>query len=259
MTVRIWRGQPAQLGGDAVHGALRLGVGVEQVAGDQEEVDLLGDREVDGGLERRELALTLGRRGFAEVGVTCAEVDVRGVEQSEHPVAEVLLSRRARGDEARWRRPARPEAPLSGPGLGASEAPPGSSLATPVLAGHCDRSGVTGAGGMSLGDPLAADTVSEDFRAGYSPPARKPVRPETGTPHRHLDSAAPAFPTLLAMSRPPMPSPRRPAHSQRRGRLVTYADRTLTCVDCGVEFIHSAADQEYYAQKGFVVRPEALR
>jgi len=37
---------------------------------------------------------------------------------------------------------------------------------------------------------------------------------------------------------------------------VTYADRTLTCVDCGVEFIHSAADQEYYAQKGFSSDPK---
>jgi CxxC-x17-CxxC domain-containing protein len=37
---------------------------------------------------------------------------------------------------------------------------------------------------------------------------------------------------------------------------VTYADRTLTCVDCGVEFVHSAADQEYYAQKGFVSDPK---
>ena len=32
---------------------------------------------------------------------------------------------------------------------------------------------------------------------------------------------------------------------------MTYVDRTLNCVDCGVEFIHSAADQEYYQQKGF--------
>jgi CxxC-x17-CxxC domain-containing protein len=54
-----------------------------------------------------------------------------------------------------------------------------------------------------------------------------------------------------------MPAPaadRRTA--QRRGRLVTYADRTITCVDCGVEFIHSAADQEYYAQKGFSSDPK---
>ena len=33
---------------------------------------------------------------------------------------------------------------------------------------------------------------------------------------------------------------------------MTYVDRTLTCVDCGVEFIHSAADQEYYTAKGFI-------
>ncbi len=37
---------------------------------------------------------------------------------------------------------------------------------------------------------------------------------------------------------------------------MTYADRTLTCVDCGVEFVHSAADQEYYAQKGCVSDPK---
>ena len=39
---------------------------------------------------------------------------------------------------------------------------------------------------------------------------------------------------------------------------MTYVDRTLTCVDCGVEFIHSAADQEYYAAEGVHQRPEAL-
>ena len=39
---------------------------------------------------------------------------------------------------------------------------------------------------------------------------------------------------------------------------MTYVDRTLTCVDCGVEFIHSAADQEYYAAEGLRQRPEAL-
>jgi CxxC-x17-CxxC domain-containing protein len=37
---------------------------------------------------------------------------------------------------------------------------------------------------------------------------------------------------------------------------VTYVDRTLSCVDCAVEFIHSAADQEYYVQKGFVSDPK---
>ncbi|MGC8633186.1 MAG: zinc-ribbon domain containing protein [Candidatus Limnocylindrales bacterium] len=36
---------------------------------------------------------------------------------------------------------------------------------------------------------------------------------------------------------------------------MSYVDRTLTCVDCGVQFIHSAADQEFYAQKGFASDP----
>ena len=37
---------------------------------------------------------------------------------------------------------------------------------------------------------------------------------------------------------------------------MTYADRTLICVDCGTEFIHSAEDQEYYTQKGFASEPK---
>ena len=37
---------------------------------------------------------------------------------------------------------------------------------------------------------------------------------------------------------------------------MTYVDRTLNCVDCGVEFVHSAADQEYYAAKGFASDPK---
>jgi CxxC-x17-CxxC domain-containing protein len=37
---------------------------------------------------------------------------------------------------------------------------------------------------------------------------------------------------------------------------LTYADRTLTCVDCGLDFTHTAADQEYYAQKSFTSDPK---
>ena len=37
---------------------------------------------------------------------------------------------------------------------------------------------------------------------------------------------------------------------------MTYADRSITCVDCGMDFIHSAADQEYYALKGFTSEPK---
>ena len=41
-----------------------------------------------------------------------------------------------------------------------------------------------------------------------------------------------------------------------REEKVTYTDRTLTCVDCGAVFVHSAEDQEYYASKGFVSDPK---
>lgn len=37
---------------------------------------------------------------------------------------------------------------------------------------------------------------------------------------------------------------------------MSYVDRMLTCVDCGMEFVHSATDQEFYAQKGFVSDPK---
>jgi hypothetical protein len=115
-------GESRELRGDALDRPARLGVGVEQVARDEEEVELLVDREVDGGLERGELALALGRRGVAEVGMTSAEMDVRGMEQSEHPGAIGLLSRRrARSDEARWEPVA--ERPLSGPVLARARRP----------------------------------------------------------------------------------------------------------------------------------------
>ena len=32
---------------------------------------------------------------------------------------------------------------------------------------------------------------------------------------------------------------------------MTYTDSSIHCVDCGISFVHSAADQEYYAEKGF--------
>jgi CxxC-x17-CxxC domain-containing protein len=37
---------------------------------------------------------------------------------------------------------------------------------------------------------------------------------------------------------------------------MTYVDRTLTCVDCSQEFIFSADDQQFYAEKGFSSEPK---
>ena len=34
-----------------------------------------------------------------------------------------------------------------------------------------------------------------------------------------------------------------------------YQDKTLVCKDCGAEFIFSAGEQEFYAEKGFQNEP----
>ena len=131
--------EAGQLGGDALDGSFGLRVGVEEIAGDEEQVDPLLDREIDS----RELALTLGCRGFSEVGVTSAEVDVRGV---EHRSIRLLLascpSSRAKRRGELAPAPAPVRGALSGPELARARRPR-PSLATPVLAGHCDRSRVT--------------------------------------------------------------------------------------------------------------------
>ena len=85
-----------QLGRDALHGSPRLRVRVEQVAGDEEEVDLLVEGELDGGLERRELALALRRRRLAEVGMTGPQMHVGRVEQSKHAERASHLGSEAR-------------------------------------------------------------------------------------------------------------------------------------------------------------------
>lgn len=34
-----------------------------------------------------------------------------------------------------------------------------------------------------------------------------------------------------------------------------FEDKVLTCKDCGAEFVFSASEQEFYAQKGFTNEP----
>ena len=107
------RRRAAELGGDPLDRAARLGVRVEQVAGDEDEVDLLREGEVDGGPEGRELALALGGRLLAEVGVAGPEMDVGRVEQAEHR-RHCARSDGARGAPDRGARPRggpRPSAP----------------------------------------------------------------------------------------------------------------------------------------------------
>ena len=37
---------------------------------------------------------------------------------------------------------------------------------------------------------------------------------------------------------------------------MSYDDRTLTCQDCGADFIFSADDQAYHAEKGYTNEPK---
>jgi len=37
---------------------------------------------------------------------------------------------------------------------------------------------------------------------------------------------------------------------------VTYSDQVLTCSDCGTEFVFSASEQSFFAEKGFTSPPK---
>jgi CxxC-x17-CxxC domain-containing protein len=37
---------------------------------------------------------------------------------------------------------------------------------------------------------------------------------------------------------------------------MAYTDKTLQCVDCGINFTFSAQDQEFFAQKGYTNEPK---
>lgn len=38
-----------------------------------------------------------------------------------------------------------------------------------------------------------------------------------------------------------------------------YNDKTLTCKDCGAEFVFTAGEQEFYASKGFENEPQRCK
>jgi CxxC-x17-CxxC domain-containing protein len=41
----------------------------------------------------------------------------------------------------------------------------------------------------------------------------------------------------------------------RKGAELSYQDKTLACRDCGQEFVWTAGEQEFYAQRGLVNQP----
>jgi CxxC-x17-CxxC domain-containing protein len=41
------------------------------------------------------------------------------------------------------------------------------------------------------------------------------------------------------------------------GRVcVTYTDKVLNCTDCGIDFVFSASEQTFFAEKGFASAPK---
>lgn len=38
-----------------------------------------------------------------------------------------------------------------------------------------------------------------------------------------------------------------------------YEDKTLTCKECGTEFVFTSGEQEFYAEKGFVNEPQRCK
>jgi CxxC-x17-CxxC domain-containing protein len=40
---------------------------------------------------------------------------------------------------------------------------------------------------------------------------------------------------------------------------VSFTDKSLVCRDCGAEFVFTAGEQEFYAEKGFANEPSRCR
>ena len=41
-------------------------------------------------------------------------------------------------------------------------------------------------------------------------------------------------------------------------RTAMYQDETLICEDCGKEFVFTAGEQEFYAEKGLTNKPKKM-
>ncbi len=53
---------------------------------------------------------------------------------------------------------------------------------------------------------------------------------------------------------------KRGLYTIKKGTAITmYEDITLTCKDCGQEFVFTARDQEFYAEKGFQNQPQRCK
>ena len=41
--------------------------------------------------------------------------------------------------------------------------------------------------------------------------------------------------------------------------MADFKDKTIKCVDCGTEFVFTASEQEFYAEKGFTNEPKRCK
>lgn len=41
--------------------------------------------------------------------------------------------------------------------------------------------------------------------------------------------------------------------------MENYKDKTLTCKECGAEFVFTAGEQAFYAEKGFTNEPQRCK
>src|SRR6186713_2842913 len=60
---------------------------------------------------------------------------------------------------------------------------------------------------------------------------------------------------------PPVPYPTRADETAKlsRGVSVSYADKVLTCRDCGQSFVFTVGEQEFFASRGFTNDPSRCR
>ena len=49
------------------------------------------------------------------------------------------------------------------------------------------------------------------------------------------------------------------AEKSSEGYLTMYEDKTLVCRDCGAEFVFTAGEQAFYAEKGFQNEPSRCK
>ena len=134
-------GQALELARDAFHRSARLRVRVEEIASDQEQIDLLRQGQIDRRTEGIELTLSLSGGLLAHVGVASAKVDICGVQESKHPRAHLPCRRLASCPD---RNAVDGDPVLGPPPVRRERGAPMPSLADPRFGPHCDRlSGTT--------------------------------------------------------------------------------------------------------------------